>query len=81
VVGDQAQQQDAQQAAEERMSRPRVVDVPMAQAGQLARLVAQFAVDPTCPQCGGPAQLQAGPDAVDVAIDHRDGCRMLDEAA
>ncbi|MCX4573085.1 hypothetical protein OHB41_07780 [Streptomyces sp. NBC_01571] len=60
------------------MSRPRVVDVPMSQPGQLAAFVARFAVDPTCPECGGPAELDSGPDGtVDVAIEHRDGCKLL----
>lgn len=62
------------------MSGPRVVDVPM-QAGQLAALVAQFAIEPTCPQCGGPAELKAGPGGtVDVHVDHREGCKLLGTA-
>lgn len=60
------------------MSRPRIVDVPMSQPGQLAAFVARFAIDPTCPQCGGPAELKPGPGGtVDVHVDHRDGCKLL----
>jgi hypothetical protein len=59
---------------------PRIIGVPLGQDGALAALVAHFAVDPTCPDCGGPASLTPGPaGAVDVRIDHRDGCKGVTE--
>lgn len=62
------------------MSRPRRVDVPMDSADILAT-VAHFALDPRCPQCSGPAELKPGPGTtVDVHIEHKQGCTLLDEA-
>jgi hypothetical protein len=74
VVGDQAQQQDAQQATEVLMSRRRNVNVDTTGTEILAA-VASIAVDPRCPECGGPAEL--GTDRrgrVTVAIDHLSTC-------
>ncbi|MGW0632438.1 hypothetical protein [Streptomyces sp. NPDC002758] len=61
------------------MSRPRRVDVPMDE-GQLLAAVAKVAVDPTCVTCGGPAQLRPGaPGTIDLHVEHRRGCKALDE--
>lgn len=78
-MGHATQLQDEEHSQAVRVS-PRIIGVPLGQDGALAALVARFAVDPTCPDCGGPAELRPGPaGAVDVAIDHRDGCEGVDE--
>lgn len=58
----------------------RRVELPLPREGQLLELVTQYALDPTCPQCGGPAQLRPGPSrTVDLHVDHREGCELLTE--
>lgn len=61
------------------MSRPRIAETHLNPADVLA-LVAHFALNPRCPQCGGPVELKAGPGtAVDVHVEHRSGCSMADD--
>jgi hypothetical protein len=56
------------------MSRRRV-DVEMSGRDILAA-VASIAVDPRCPECGGPVQLDTDAHGrVTVAIDHEPGCQ------
>lgn len=61
---------------------PRRVGAPMAQSCQLAALlalVAQYAIDPTCPRCGGPAELRLGTaGTIDQHVEHRTGCDLLE---
>jgi hypothetical protein len=60
--------------------QPRRVNVPMDGADVLAT-VAHFALDPRCPQCGGPVELKPGAGTtVDVHIQHKQDCKLLDEA-
>ncbi|MCT9107929.1 hypothetical protein N4G69_20205 [Streptomyces mirabilis] len=57
--------------------RPRVVEVHVS-GTQLLATVAQFALDPHCPTCRGPAELRPSPDgAIDVHVEHLDGCAAL----
>jgi len=45
---------------------------------ELLSIVASIAVDPRCPECGGPAELRPHPGpsegALDLHIEHRNGC-------
>lgn len=62
------------------MRRPPIVETHLNPADVLA-LVARFSLNPRCPQCGGPVELKPGPGtAVDVHVEHRNGCKLAVKA-
>ena len=74
-MGNEAQQQDAQPSTTDRDVKRRHVDVEMSGRDILAA-VASVAVNPRCPECRGPVQLDTDDRGhVLVAIEHKAGCQ------